>query len=120
MSRTFVFPGEVLEIAAPADVSSGDPVVFGRQIGVALGDYANGALGRFSMEGVHELPAVDGAEFVAGQQVIWDSSAGAFDDHDAIPATGDVSVCCIAAETKTAGTSDTVKVKLNIGIGTVA
>lgn len=120
MSRTYRFPGDVLEVAAPAEVVSGAVVVLGRQIGVALGSYASGALGRFSMSGVHALPAVEGAAFVAGQQVIWDSSVSRFDDHAATPATGDVSVCCIAMETKTAGAADTVLVKLNVGIGTVA
>jgi predicted RecA/RadA family phage recombinase len=124
MTRTYVSPGDVIEAAAPAATVSGRVVKIGRLLAVSLGDYGNGAPGRFGVKGIYRAPAVEGAEFVAGQQAIWDVSAlsnlGAFDDHSATPATGDVSVAAVALETKTAGAADTILVHLDARIGTVA
>jgi predicted RecA/RadA family phage recombinase len=124
MTRRYVSPGDVIEVAAPSATTSGLCVKIGRLLGVSLGDYGNGALGRFGIAGVYRLPAVEGAEFVAGQQAIWDvsalSGAGAFDDHSATPATGDVTLAAVALETKTAAASDTILVHLDGRIGTVA
>lgn len=101
-------------------VSSGDVVVVGQQIGVALVDIANGDSGSVQLDGVFDLPKVDAAVIAQGESVIWDASAGAFDDNAATPATGDVSGCAVAMEAKGATTGATIKVKLNVGIGTVA
>lgn len=121
MSTTYKKDGTTIVYAnaSGSDISSGDVVVIGQQIGVALVDIADGASGAVSMSGVHNLPKVSGAEIAAGESVIWDASAGAFDDNAATPATGDVSGCCVAWEA--GGNGDTeIAVKLNVGIGTVA
>jgi predicted RecA/RadA family phage recombinase len=124
MTRTYVSPGDVIEVASPAATVSGRVVKIGRLLAVSLGDYDNGALGRFGISGIYRAPAVEGAEFVAGQQAIWDVSAlsnlGAFDDHAATPATGDVTLAAVALETKTAAAGGTILVQLNGRIGTVA
>jgi len=101
-------------------ISSGDVVVVGKIIGVAVGDIANGETGVLAIEGVFDLPKVDAAVIAQGKNVIWDASAGAFDDNAATPATGDVSGCCIAMEALGATTSANIQVKINVGIGTVA
>ena len=101
-------------------LSSGDPIVIGELIGVCLVDIANGATGSVAIEGVFNLAKVDAAVIAQGESVIWDASAGAFDDNAAIPATGDVSGCCQAMEAKGATTGETIAVKLNVGVGTVA
>lgn len=101
-------------------ISSGDVVVVGEQIGVALNDIAaTTGVGELGMEGVYVLPKVSAAVIAAGESVIWDASAGAFDDNAATPATGDVSGCCIAWEGAGAGVT-TIAIKLNVGKGTVA
>ena len=100
-------------------VSSGDMVVVGQQIGKALGDIADGAVGELAMTEVYNAPKVSGAVIAQGESVIWDASAGAFDDNAATPATGDVSGCCVAWEAAGDGVT-TIAVKLNVGIGTVA
>lgn len=102
-------------------ISAGDVVVVGEQIGVALVDIAaTTGTGSVAMSGVFDLPKVDAAVIAQGESVIWDVSAGKFDDNAATPATGDVSGCCVAMEGKGATTSENILVKLNVGVGTVA
>jgi predicted RecA/RadA family phage recombinase len=64
-----------------------------------------------ALEGVFTVPRVSGAVIAVGEYVIWDSSAAAFDDNAATPATGDVSDGAIAFESAGNGTT-TIKVKL--------
>jgi predicted RecA/RadA family phage recombinase len=101
------------------DIASGAAVVIGQQIGVAAVAIADTETGEVAMEGVFELPKVSAAVIGQGESVIWDASAGAFDDNQATPATGDVSGACTAWEAAGNGVT-TVKVKLNTGVGTVA
>ncbi len=116
----FVQPGSRLTWTnGGSAVLSGAVVVVGQQIGVATGDIGAGATGELAMEGVYTLPKVSGAVIVAGEKVLWDASAGAFDDNLASPATGDVSVCCVAWEDAGNGVT-TLAVKINVGVGTVA
>ena len=96
MATNFVQNGDAMSITAGATYSSGDVVVVGEQIGIAVNDIASGAVGVVNMCGVFNVPKVSGAVIAAGESVIWDTSAGAFDDNAATPATGDVSACCIA------------------------
>ena len=100
-------------------ISSGDVVVVGQQVGVALEDIANGATGAVAMEGVFSVPKVSGADIGQGEAVIWDSDPGGFEDSAHTPAAGDVSGCCVAWEAAGVGVT-TIAVKLNVGIGTVA
>ena len=100
-------------------ISAGDVVVIGEQIGVAIVDIANGATGEVAMEGVFTVPKVSAAVIAKGESVIYDVSAGEFDDNAATPATGDVSGCCVAWEAAGNGVTS-IAVKLNVGVGTVA
>lgn len=120
MSTNQVSTGAVFNYTAGSNITSGDVVVIGKLIGVALEDIASGSVGPVAIEGVFDLPKVDAAVIAEGENVIYDVSAGKFDDNLATPATGDVSNCCIAMEAKGATTSGTIKVKLNAGVGTVA
>lgn len=120
MAKNFIRDGKTIPYTnSGSAIASGDVVVIGNIIGVALGAIANGATGTVQIEGVFELPKVSAAVIGAGESVIYDVSAGEFDDNAATPATGDVSNCCIAIEAA-AATTTTVKVKLNVGVGTVA
>lgn len=119
MSTNQVSDGKVINHTAGSNLSSGDVVVIGRIMGVALEDITSGEVGPVAIEGVFDLAKVDAAVIAEGEAVIWDSSASKFDDAAATPATGDVSVCCIAMEALGATTSANIKVKLNVGIGTV-
>ena len=120
MATNYVQNGEVLAYTnAGSAIASGDVVVIGNIMGVALTDIANLETGSVAIEGVFTLPKVAGAVIAQGEKVIWDVSAGAFDDSEATPATGDVSGCCIAMEAAGNGVTS-IAVKLNVGPGTVA
>lgn len=119
MATNFQQPGEVIKYTAAATHSSGDPIVIGEQIGIALNDAVNGDVISVAMEGVFVVPKVSAAVIAIGESVIWDASAGAFDDNAATPAAGDVSGCCVAWAAG-AATTTTIAVKLNVGVGTVA
>jgi predicted RecA/RadA family phage recombinase len=70
----------------------------GNTIGVALEDIAaSTGVGSVAVEGVfNNIPKVSAAVFVKGEKLIWDVSAGKFDDSAATPATGDVTGAAIA------------------------
>ena len=121
MATNYVKEGVTIDYTnAGSAISSGDVVVMGEIMGIALVDIANGAPGAVAITGTFKVAKVDAAVIVQGESVIWDSSASEFDDNAATPATGDVSGCCVAMEGKGATTSETIEVKLNVGIGTVA
>lgn len=93
MASTYISGGEVIDWTngTGSAVSSGDVVKVGATLGVALVDIANGATGAVAVNGVFTCPKVSGAVIAAGERLVWDVSAGAFDDSAATPATGDVS-----------------------------
>jgi len=105
---------------AGSAITSGAVVVVGSQVCVALVDIANGATGTVARSGEYNLPKADAAVIAQGEAILWDSSAGNFDDGAAIAAAGDVIGGCIAGEAKGATTSENIKVILNVGVGTVS
>lgn len=120
MASNYVNEGiSIQHTASGSALAAGDPIVIGEQIGVALVDIAVGETGTVALSGVFTLPKVSAAVIAAGESVIWDASAGEFDDNAATPATGDVSGCCVAMEAAGNGVT-TIAVKLNVGVGTVA
>lgn len=124
MAKNYIQEGKTIvwTNGTGSTVTSGSVVVVGNIIGIALVDIANAASGVLAVEGVWEVPKVDGSSGQAiglGEKVLYDVSAGKFALGSATPATGDVSGCCVAAEAALT-TATTVKVKLNVGVGTVA
>lgn len=119
MATNFVKDGKTMEFTAGAAYSSGDVVVIGSLIGVVIADVANGAVGVAAIEGVFDLPKVDAAVIAEGEALTYDVSAGEFDDGSATPATGDITGSCVAMEALGATTSANIKVKINVGAGTV-
>lgn len=120
MATNYVYAGETLDYTnSGSAIASGDVVVIGNIMGIALTDIANGATGAIAIEKVWTAPKVPAAVIAQGETVIWDVSEGAFDDNLATPATGDVSGCCVATEAAGSGAA-TVKVRLNVGVGTIA
>lgn len=120
MASNYVSEGRVVQHTAASDISSGDVVAMGGTLGVALGDIATGETGSVAVQGVFRVPKVPAAVIAQGDRVMWDSSAGAFDDDNATPATGDVTgPGCMAAAS--AGNGETTVDVLFIGApGTVA
>lgn len=98
MATNYVSDGNVIQWTngTGSDVSSGALVVAGHTLGVALVDIANGASGSVAVEGVFTAPKVSAAVFVQGEKLIYDVSAGAFDDSAATPASGDITGGAVA------------------------
>lgn len=93
MAKNYIKEGEVITWTngTGSAVAAGAVVAIGQILGVALVDIANGASGAVQLEGVFTAPKVSGAVIAAGESLVWDVSAGAFDDNAATPATGDIS-----------------------------
>lgn len=98
MATNHVQGGGVIQYAnAGSAIAAGDVVVMGHTIGVALEDIAaSTGVGSVAVEGVYTVPKVAAAVFAQGEKLIYDVSAGAFDDSAATPATGDITGGAIA------------------------
>jgi predicted RecA/RadA family phage recombinase len=121
MANNFKTDGDVITWTngTGSAVASGDVVVIGKLMGIAAVDIANGASGSVYLEGVFTVPKVSAAVIVQGENIIWDASAGKFDDNAASPATGDVSNCVVAWEAAGNGVTS-ILAHFNRRIGTVA
>ena len=78
-------------------IASGSVVAMKHSIGIALVDIAVGATGAVQVAGKVAVPRVTAAVFEVGEKLVWDTSAGKFDDSAASPATGDITGACVAA-----------------------
>lgn len=99
MATNQVCDGNVIQWTngSGSDVAAGGVAIVKHCVGVALVDIANGATGAVALEGVFSgIPKVTAAVFVQGEKLIWDTSAGKFDDSAATPATGDITGGCVA------------------------
>lgn len=121
MATNYVQPGSKIEWTngTGSDVASGDVVELGNCIAIAEGDIADTATGIVCLEGVFTVPKVSAAVFSVGEKLIWDTSAGAFDDSSATPATGDITGAAVAVIAG-ADTETTCTVKLTPGNTDVA
>lgn len=120
MATNFVNEGDVITWTngTGGDITSGTIVVVGNRLGVALVDIADTASGSVRMKGRVTAPKVSAAVIAQGEMVIWDVSAGAFDDNAATPATGDVSNAATAAEAAGSGVTS-IDVIFTNQVGTV-
>lgn len=109
MANNYKQPGDVLTYTnvTGSDIASGDVVKLGAAsdctLGVALTDIANGASGEVAISGVFEVPKVSDAVFTMGESLVFNTSAGAFNDNAAATASGDVTGSVIAAKDGTDG-----------------
>lgn len=119
MTKLYQQPGGVIDWLneTGAAIASGDLVVVGHQIGVALVDIAAGARGAVALDGVFAgVPKVSAAVFIPGEKLLLDVSATppAFDDSAATPASGDIMGAAIAFAPG-ANTETTCTVRLTPG-----
>lgn len=118
MTDKFVARGDIVNHVSGGAIASGAVVEMLHTLGVALkGVAASGETHAVAIEGVFELPKVSAAVFVVGEKLIWDTSAGAFDDSAATPATGDITGAGIAMRAG-ANAETTCLVKLTPGNAT--
>lgn len=96
--------------------SAGGIVVMGTtgdaMLAVALVDIANGATGSVAYNCEVEVAKVSAAVFAKGESLTWDASAAAFDDNQAVAASGDVKGAAARAEAAGANTETTCRVWL--------
>lgn len=122
MAKNYVQEGDIINWtnSTGSAVASGDVVVIGQTLGVALVAIAAGAVGAVALEGVFTLPKVTGAVIAAGETLVWDVSAGKFDDNQATPAAGDISGAAAVAFEAAGNGATTLKVRLTGAPGTKA
>jgi predicted RecA/RadA family phage recombinase len=73
--KTFIQPGHVLTLAAPADVASGDGMLVGALFGIATHDALAGAEVETQLTGVVEIAKAASQAWTAGAKVYWDNTA---------------------------------------------
>jgi predicted RecA/RadA family phage recombinase len=73
MATNFIASGEILQYTAGSDIDSGDVVVMGSLVGVALTDIASGSSGSVQVEGVFSLPKKSADTLTLGEKVYWDA-----------------------------------------------
>lgn len=121
MSTQFLQDGDVIQHTngGVATIPANSIVAIGNLIGVALVDIAVGATGSVALEGVFSgVPKVASAVFAKGEKLIWDSSAGKFDDSAATPASGDITGGAVAWVAG-ANTETTCTIKITPGNSTL-
>lgn len=121
MATNYVQPGDVIPFTVPSatTITANSVVKVGQTLGVALEGGTAGDVIQVAMSGVFTCPKVSAAVIKAGEKLVWDVSATAFDDNLATPATGDVSGESVIAFEDGIATQTTLKVKF-LGVpGTV-
>jgi predicted RecA/RadA family phage recombinase len=114
MAKNYVQEGKVIPFTAGATITSGQVVVVGSLVGIAMGDVANGAVGQLAVEGVFDVPAAT-AEITVGAAVYWDADGdpvGGTADSGAATATSTDNTLMGHAIAAKAATAGTVRVKL--------
>ena len=98
MAQNYDSDGDVIPYTntTGAAIASGQVVVIGHILGIALVAIAIGATGSVAVSGVWTVPKVAGAVFEQGEKLIWDTSGAAFDDSAATPAAGDITGGAVA------------------------
>lgn len=90
MSNRYVQPGKSMPVVLAGDVAVNDVDVIGTGLlGIAKVAGVTGETIEYAIKGVFRIPKVSGAVIAQGEQVLWDSSAGAVNDDQATPASGD-------------------------------
>jgi len=122
MATNFVQDGKVINYSnAGSAISSGDVVVMGNILGVALVDIAaTTGTGAVAVDGVFDVAKVSAAVIAQGEDLTWDVSATGFDDNAATPATGDVTGTPAVAFESAGNGVTTIAVRFTGVPGTVA
>lgn len=74
MAQNYIESGEVLDWTATAATTSGQVVVIGAMVGVAMGDAAIGEVVAVRLKGVYEVPKATGA-ITLGAKVYWNGTS---------------------------------------------
>lgn len=74
--KNFIQPGDVLDHTAASNLTSGQVVVIGARVGVAVADITSGQAGPVRVRGVVELAKASADVIAQGALVYWASGAG--------------------------------------------
>lgn len=74
MTTKFVQPGEVIDYTAGANIASGQVVLMGARIGVALKAIANGETGPVQVTGVFNIAKLSTDNMDQGALLYWDNT----------------------------------------------
>src|SRR5690606_19033600 len=75
--KTYIQPGNVITVTAPANVESGDGVLVGDIFGIAMHKAASGAQVEIALEGVFEVAKTSAQAWSSvGTPVYWDAGNG--------------------------------------------
>jgi len=120
MAKNYVREGDVITyLNTGAAIASGDLVIVGNLVGVALTDIAATAgSGAVAVEGTFSVPKVAGAVIAQGATVVYKAASKSFDDNLAVLVAGDLSVGCVAATGVGAGVTS-LDLILNVGTNVV-
>ena len=118
MTSKFVQEGSVINRTLAGTVASGDVVPMRTSIGIALKSGVSGDVISVAVEGVFTVPKASAAVFAQGEKLLWDTSAGNFDDDAATPAAGDIMGAVVAMAAGANGET-TATVKLTPGNATL-
>ncbi|MDN5924631.1 MAG: DUF2190 family protein [Xanthomonadales bacterium] len=114
MATNAIQDGRVLDHTLSADCASGDVIVKGALVGVAITGGKSGATIALQVTGVWSVPKLSTAVITDGASLTWDISAGKV--IIASPATGDIEGFGVATAAAASGTTS-VDVLLTPGTG---
>lgn len=107
MATNFKQPGNVLDLAAPYDRTTGQGALIGSIFGVALSTVTSGSTGQFATEGVWTLSKTSAQAWTLGDKIYWDASNKRCDND---PTVGMLIGTATAAASNPSSTGD---VRLN-------
>ena len=73
MATNYIMSGEVIDYVAGSNISSGQTLLIGNRIGVAMNTIANGATGAVRVLGVFTIAKLSTDVVAAGDLLYWDA-----------------------------------------------
>ena len=86
--KNYVQKGNALDLIASAAYSSGELVIEGNLVGVAVADIASGETGSVSVRGVYQFDKETAASLAQGDIAYYDTSSKKLDATTSNPAVG--------------------------------
>ncbi len=107
MTTKFVQPGEVIDYTAGANIASGQVVLMGARIGVALKAIANGETGPMQVTGVFNIAKLSTDNMAQGALLYWDNT------NSRLTTTASGNTLAGFAAAAAAATTTSVNIKIN-------
>jgi predicted RecA/RadA family phage recombinase len=107
MAKTYIQPGEVLDVTLAAIITSGSGLLIGKRLGVALTDGAVGDTIAAQVKGVFNLPKLSTDVVAQGDLLYWDNT------NKRLTTTVGTNTLAGYATAAASGTATTVNISLN-------